>query len=524
MTSPPLCRSRRTLLQRMLATLAPTALGLGGWTAASGAGTGDYKALICVSLNGGNDAFNTVLPTDDASWGAYRQQRAQASANSTPIALPAPGVAAQPAADDLRDRWGGVLALSPSAQGPNAGWPVALHPCLSGLQSLYEAGRMAVLANVGPLLAPMTRDDWANARIAKPIKLFSHNDQLANWHTFGPDGTPEGWGGRLMDLLSADAIQAATDGSDRAQMLRSFGCMAPVFQAPWLNGRVVQPYISGDSGVQGLGDGAQVMGSIPLFQAMSSLMTLATDERRLVQAYQAVTARGLRASALLSPRLPALGRTPWSSPDALQATTDPLLMYTSPVSGERLSNPLAIQLQMVLRMIDANLSGGMGLTRQCFHVSLGSFDTHDKQTQLHAELLAKLDHALLYLDTALAAMPAGDLRNQVTAFTVSDFGRSFTNNGDGTDHGWGAHHVIVGGAVQGRAVYGRMPVLSARQADGRYDSIDQIVNGALLPSTSVDQYAATLGRWMGLGNSALQGVMPNLARFPSADQDLGFMG
>jgi uncharacterized protein (DUF1501 family) len=522
MTPSPMNPGRRAMLRRLLATLGPTALGVGGWTAAHGTASTDHKALICISMAGGNDAFNTVLPTDDDAWAAYLQHRA--GGLSTDIALSAPGTAPQASADDLRARWGGVLPLSPAADGTNADRPVALHPCLSGVRSLYEAGRVAVLANVGPLLAPMSREDWANDRVRKPIKLFSHIDQMATWLTFGPDGTTEGWGGRFMDLLSAEARQASAPDSDRAQLLRSFSCMAPVYQAPWLNGREVSPYISGDVGVQSLGDGLQVMGNIPLFQALSSLMTTPSDAHRLVQAYQGVTARGLRASALLSSRLPGLARAPWSTPGSWDPNTDPLLMYTSPVSGERLPNNLAIQLQMVLRMIDANLSGSMGLARQCFHVSLGSFDTHDKQTSVHAELLAKLDHALTYLDQALAAMPTGDLRNQVTTFTVSDFGRSFTSNGDGTDHGWGGHHLIMGGAVRGRAVYGRMPLLSTRHTDGSYDSPDQIVNGCLLPSTSVDQYAATLGRWMGLDDAQLLSILPHLSAFDRNARQLGFMG
>jgi len=512
---------RRTLLKRALATLAPSALGIGGWTAASGAASGDYKALICITLAGGNDAFNTVLPTDEASWAAYQRQRANTGAAA--IALPAAGVAAQPSADDLRARWGGVLPLTPMTQGANAGRTIALHPSLSGVRTLYEAGRLAVLANVGPLTVPLSRADWLDNRVAKPVKLFSHNDQLSTWHTLAPEGAREGWGGRLMDLLSAPALLAATDGSERAQMLRSFGCIAPMFYAPWLSARTLQPYISTNANVLNLGDGTQVMGQPALFQAMGTLMSALPGDSLLAQAYQDVTARGLRAAALLAPRLPDLGRAPWSTPGQTNPDADPALWFTSPVTGTSKPNPLAAQLQMVARLIDANLSGQMGLTRQCFHVVLPGFDTHDNQTPAHAELLAQLDHALVYLDTTLAGMPTGDLRPQVTAFTTSDFGRSFTNNGDGTDHGWGAHHFIAGGAVQGRSVYGRVPVLGACDANGDFASPDQILHGVLLPSTSVDQYAYTLGRWMGVAADQLQGVLPHLGNFPSADQDLGFM-
>ncbi len=513
---------RRAWLKRALATLAPSALGIGGWTAAQGAASGDYKALICITLAGGNDAFNTVLPTDEASWRAYQHQRA--SVSTAAIALPAPDVAPQPGASDLRARWGGVLPLTPMAQGPNAGRTLALHPSLNGVRTLYEAGRLAVLANVGPLTQPLTRSDWLNNRVAKPVKLFSHNDQLSTWHTFAPEGAPEGWGGRLMDLLCADAMVAASEGSEQAQMLRSFSCMAPMLHAPWLNARTLQPYISTNANVLSLGDGNQVMGQRALFQAMGTLMSDLPGDNLLAQAYQAVTARGLLAAELLAPRLPALGRSPWSTPGQTQPEVDPLLYFTSPVTGTTRPNQLAAQLQMVARLIDANLSGGMGLARQCFHVMLPGFDTHDNQTSAHAEAMAQLDHGLLYLDTVLSAMPTGDLRSQVTAFTTSDFGRSFTNNGDGTDHGWGGHHFILGGAVKGRSVYGRVPMLSTPDGNGDFSSPDQIHNGILLPSTSVDQYAHTLGRWMGLSTEQLVGILPHIDRFPSADQDLGFMG
>jgi uncharacterized protein (DUF1501 family) len=173
-------------------------------------------------------------------------------------------------------------------------------------------------------------------------------------------------------------------------------------------------------------------------------------------------------------------------------------------------------------MIHASSSAGIGAKRQVFFVSLGGFDTHDAQNRSHADLMARLSHAMHYFDTALGAMGA---RQQVTAFTASDFGRTFTSNGDGTDHGWGAHHFIMGGAVRGADLYGSFPVLGTKNAkNNQFDSSpNQLANGALLPQVSVDQMGATLGRWFGLSDSQLLDVFPNLKNFDAAQRDLGFM-
>ena len=173
-------------------------------------------------------------------------------------------------------------------------------------------------------------------------------------------------------------------------------------------------------------------------------------------------------------------------------------------------------------MIDASGASGIGARRQVFMVSMGGFDTHDNQNRSHAEAMAKLSHALHYFDATLGRMGA---RNSVATFTASDFGRTFTSNGDGTDHGWGAHHFVMGGAVKGGDLYGTFPVLGAKNANNNnFDSSpDQLGNGSLLPGTSVDQLGATLGRWFGLSDGQLLDVFPNLAYFDASRRNLGFM-
>jgi uncharacterized protein (DUF1501 family) len=175
----------------------------------------------------------------------------------------------------------------------------------------------------------------------------------------------------------------------------------------------------------------------------------------------------------------------------------------------------------VARLVQAGMSGATGVKRQVFFVSVGGFDTHNNQNSQHNELMARVAHGMQYFDTALGAINA---RNNVTTFTASDFGRTFTTNGDGTDHGWGAHQFVMGGAVRGGDLFGTFPTLVAKKSGSNdFDSPDQVKNGALLPTTSVDQLGATLGRWFGLSDSQALAVFPNLANFDAATRNLGFM-
>jgi uncharacterized protein (DUF1501 family) len=204
------------------------------------------------------------------------------------------------------------------------------------------------------------------------------------------------------------------------------------------------------------------------------------------------------------------------------ANNDPKLQYINPTNGANTFNSLAQQLQMVARMIDASRNTDIGARRQVFFVSMGGFDTHDQQNANHAQLMARLAHAMRYFDNALEAI--GE-RNNVTTFTASDFGRTFTSNGDGTDHGWGAHHFVMGGAVRGGDLYGTFPVYGTKNVNNNnFDSSpDQIGNGSLLPTTSVDQLGATLGRWFGLSDGQLQDIFPNLNQWNASQRNLGFM-
>jgi uncharacterized protein (DUF1501 family) len=225
-------------------------------------------------------------------------------------------------------------------------------------------------------------------------------------------------------------------------------------------------------------------------------------------------------TSLRPPSDPLFG-TPPTAGNYSQAN-DPKLRYVNPITGATVANGLAQQFQVVARMIDAGLQGGTGASRQVFFVSLGGFDTHDNQNTNQTDLLARIDQALGYFDTALGNLGA---RDKVTTFTASDFGRTFTSNGDGTDHGWGSHHLVMGGAVKGGDLYGAFPTLGLKNANnsGFDSSPDQLNNGVLLPTTSVDQLGATLGRWFGVGDTELATIFPNLANWDVSKRNLGFM-
>jgi len=296
--------------------------------------------------------------------------------------------------------------------------------------------------------------------------------------------------------------------------------------AVWLSGNEVRQYQVSSSGAIRLGTNAsgQVYGSLAVGQAMERIVQTTRGAHLLEADLSAVAARSMQAESLLRNALAPAGDAPFGTPPGsgnYNAANDPKLRYPDPNNtANTVANPLAQQLQVVARIIQASGSADIGARRQVFFVSMGGFDTHDAQNTNHAQLMARLAHALRYFDDTLGAL---GLRNQVTTFTASDFGRTFTSNGDGTDHGWGAHHFVAGGAVRGGDLYGTFPVYGTKNANNNnFDSSpDQLGNGALLPTTSVDQLGATLGKWFGLSDSQLLDVFPNLANFGS--RDLGFM-
>jgi uncharacterized protein (DUF1501 family) len=447
------------------------------------------------------DGHNGVDPaTPGTSWAAYTATRTQAP---DPIALRAPGVAADTtAAAGTPARLGGVVPIVPlNTQGRT----FALHPLLAELANRFNAAgsRLAIVPNVGPLITPTTKAQYGQVSHPKPLRLFSHNDQQSTWQALAPEGATKGWGGRMGDMLAAMNTKAV------------FTAVSASGSAVWLNGNSVQQYQVSTNGAIRLGanNNGALYGSTAAAEALNRIVGAARTTHVLDADLAAVSQRSIAAELTLR--------------SALAAATDPRfnvtsLQYTNPLTGTLATNPVAQQFQVVARMIEAGMRGATEAKRQVFFVSLGGFDTHDVQNRNHADLMARLAHALVYFDVTLGQLGAANL---VTTFTASDFGRTFTSNGDGTDHGWGAHHFVMGGAVRGGDLYGAFPVLATKNAaNNNFDgSPDQLGNGSLLPTTSVDQLGATLASWFGLSTTQIGEVFPNLANFDAARRNLGFM-
>jgi uncharacterized protein (DUF1501 family) len=486
---------------------APLALNLLAAGSAAAQTAGDYRAIVCLFMFGGNDAFNMVLPTDSATWTAYTAMRSS-------IALleqgPPPNLGASPGSPA---RLGGVLPIAPvNSQGRT----YALHPLMSKMQSLFDTDRrLAIVPNIGPLVKPTTKTQYGQAAHQKPPRLFSHNDQQSVWQTMMPEGATLGWGGRMADMVAG--------GNSRAV----FTAISAAGSATWLSGQSVRQYQVSASGALRLGadNSNLVYGSTTVANALASIARSARGGHVLEADVAAIADRSIASEGILRGALrpasdPAFG-TPPAAGGSYNPSSDAKLQYLSPSDDQPEFSPLAQQLQMVARLVQAGVSGATGVRRQVFFVSLGGFDTHSNQNTQHTELMARVAHAMHYFDTALGAINA---RNNVTTFTASDFGRTFTSNGDGTDHGWGAHQFVMGGAVKGGDLYGSFPRLVARNSGtDEFSSPDQLRNGALLPTTSVDQLGATLGRWFGLSDSQALEVFPNLANFNTGVRNLGFM-
>lgn len=490
--------SRRLFLQQAaalsgLGVAAPFAANLAAMGAASAATASDYKALVCIFLHGGNDAYNTVLATDSNSWQNYQAVRNQQPDSIALLKDVAPNLAAPVGSP----AWlGGVLPLAPAQSMSRT---FALHPMLKNAQALFNTQRrLAILANVGPLIEPLTKSEYRARSKRVPTKLFSHNDQQNTWQAFAPEGATVGWGGKLADVVAAD------NGGSMFTAISASG------NSVWLNGQAVKQYQVAPTGATRLGTYTDTQGRTSVYNMPEVGAALERMARQSSAAHVygkdigAVNTRAIDGERTLTAALAAYSR------DAAPFGPSSSMLYNSLVKGEPTTNPLAEQLQIVARIIAARST--LGLKRQVFFVNLYGFDTHDRQNLSHADLMARLDHGLGYFDTVLRSLGA---ENSVTTFTASDFGRTFTSNGDGTDHGWGGHHFIMGGAVRGGSIAGSFPTIGLKNTqNNEFDaSPDQLLNGALLPTTSVDQYGAALARWMGVSSTSAQLIFPNLSNF-----------
>lgn len=501
--------SRRRFLHRCASLAAGglllPQLGALRYARAAGPPLPGYKALVCIYLAGGNDSFNLLVPRDGDLPGSRYAEYAAARGGVYSLANPL-GLAL--AHDDLLDL--GTPPGSGSAYGlhPNAGRylsPVDVQFDQPGLEQLFANQKLAFVANVGPLLAPTTMADVRDGTPLPP-QLFSHSDQEALWH-FGQtaDDARHGWGGRAFDALGLAPPSGLSP------------CISMAGAARLLVGEQVQAYqMSASIGVSLLAEysGAYHFGN----QRKVALLELlhATQPDRMTAEYARTMDRAMNVGASLDQLLDGAGGqvfTPYEfagnqAPDPASGT------YASAqlsLAGKTESNILLDQLRMVARMIrvSRSLPPGDGQTRQIYYVRLDGWDTHGDQMRRHPLLLARLSQALGWFSRAMDDL---QVSNEVTAFTMSDFGRTLSSNGDGSDHAWGGVQIVTGGAVAGGRIEGHYPELGLNRDDdaGRNWSFDR---GQYIPSTSVDQMMASLARWWGVEDGALDAVFPNLSRF-----------
>jgi uncharacterized protein (DUF1501 family) len=467
--------SRRAFLRRsgqlaIAGTASSYALGLAGMGEAAAFSAGDdYKALVCLFMYGGNDHNSTLIPFDSTNYDLYSAIRGGGAGQT------AGGIAL--ARDSLA-----ATALTPANnQVLTNNLQYALAPEMTRLKALFDQGRMAALLNVGPLIAPLTLAQYNSSNTAanpRPAKLFSHNDQQSTWQSSRPEGATDGWGGRMGDLAMSSNSNAL------------FTCISATGNAVFLSGLQALAYQVSSSGAIAVnGVKSPLFGSAAASSALRTLMTQ-TSGHVFEAEYNRITKRSIDAEV------------------ALTSALAPISLNTSftPPSG---SSSLAQQLNVVARLIAARQL--LGMRRQVFFVSIGGFDLHDSLLSRQPGLLSQIDFAMDAFYRATVELGVAD---KVTTFTASDFGRTLASNGDGSDHGWGSHHFVVGGAVNGQRFYGTAPQISLR-------SDDQVGQGRLLPTTSVDEYSTTLAKWFGVSASEMPSVAPNIGRF--AQSDLGFL-
>lgn len=468
--------SRRAFLRRsgqvaLMGAAAPFALTLAAMGEAAAFNASDYKALVCVFLLGGNDHANTVVTYDQASHAAYARIRmAGAGTAAGSIAI---GRAALEATR--------LHPLIPLAGGVE----YALHPSMTGLATLFNTGRAAVQLNVGPLVAPTTRQQYFSGSVPLPPKLFSHNDQQSVWQSQGAEGSTRGWGGNMGDLALASNGNAL------------FTCISVTGNTVFLSGRDALQYQCSTAGPVVVKATKDQFFWEPAMRSAFAEFIRQPRTHMLENEYNSVVRRGMAAEIQMSSALAGVRlNTPFPA-----------------------GSPLAAQMRMVARLIAAR--SGLGMKRQVFMVSLGGFDLHDDMVGRQPRQLQQVSEAITAFYQATMELGIAD---KVTTFTASDFGRTLTSNGDGTDHGWGSHHLVVGGAVRGQTFYGASPPVSAGDTDGPQDQW-HIGHGRLLPSTSVDQFGATLAKWFGVSGSEMSRILPNIGNFGGTDypQDLGFL-
>lgn len=422
--------------------------------------TSDYKALVCLFLSGGNDSFNMLVPTTTGEYDAYARIRGN-------LALPASS----------------LLQITPGNMG---GRTLGIHPAMTEVQNLFKAGNLSFVSNVGSLVRPTTLAEYKAGR-NRPVSLYSHDDQIKQWQTCMPDKrTAIGWGGRAADILR----------SLNKESLVSMN-ISLAGQNVFLRGEQAFTYSVGSGGATAL------TGYNPLAVNNLTAVRSAAVDSMLVADYRSLFEKSYAGSTV----------------DAVETYYE----FTNALTGITLATPtptgnsLANNLAMIAKIASAN--GKLGAKRQVFFVQIGGWDHHDGVVTKQQTMLATVSQALGFFWSALGDV---GLRNNVTLFTASDFARTLTSNGNGSDHAWGGNHLAMGGAVAGGYVFGN-------KAQGYYPDFQNIATidtgqGRLIPGVAVDEYARDLLTWFGITKADLDYVLPAFSSRFDTREPLGIMG
>lgn len=414
-------------------------------------GQSDYKALVCVFLLGGVDSFNMIAPYEQQEYDDYAGIRTNLALNR-----------------------GSLLPVN-----TGNGRQIGVHPNMPNMRDLYNAGDAAILANVGSLVFPTDKTEYQNKSVKLPLGLFSHSDLIQHWQTSVPQSRSQvtGWGGRMADMLNA-----STNSNSNVAMNIALNGLN-VFQT----GTQVVPYVVNRNG-------ATLLSGYGANNAQDRIYTKMLD----YMYPQADSTIGQNYSDLLQQTLSNTKRVSIEAAEGFQAATNVDMQTVFPEE-----NRLGDNLKMVAKTIAGRQD--LGQQRQIFFVSAGGWDHHDEVLENQVRMLGEVDAALKSFYDATVELGVAD---KVTTFTASDFGRTLSSNGNGSDHAWGGNHFVMGGAVNGGSTYGDYPDTLALG-----NSLD-VGRGRLIPQLSVDEYNAELAMWFGVqNNTELEDVLPNIRNF-----------
>ncbi len=417
---------------------------------------GSYKALVCILLSGGNDSYNMLVPRSQEAYDNYAAAR-------TNIALPQAS----------------LLPLNPLNPDGRA---YGIHPNLPKVQQLFESEKLAFIANCGTLVQPTTMSDY-KAATKLPFGLFSHSDQVNHWQTSLPqDRLAVGWGGRLADIL-----QGNNSNQNMSMSISLNG--TNLYQ----RGNTIQPF-SADY----RNNGSTLINGASSTSFYNQLKRQTLDD--ILEQQHQNTLEKAYANAIIGSKNNSIEF------DAAIANGTPISVPFDE------SDTFSRRLLMTARIIAAQTN--LSVSNQTFFIQLSGFDNHDTNLEDHASLMSRLDNGLSSFYQALEEL---GMENNVTTFTISDFGRKLVSNGDGSDHAWGGHAMVLGGAVKGKKIYGQYPelYLGAPLDTG---------GGRFIPTTSTDEYFAELATWFGASTADLSYIFPNLSNFWSPDQGVPPLG